>query len=196
MEEKIKKIIAVFLKKEVSEITTSTYIDQTAIASSILIHRMYGELAKAGFGIKNYMNIHTYGQLINQLNGNNDLPIVSQISEPVVKRTGTSAISGVGIDMEKLSNFTPVNDYREEPFYSMNFSAKEISYCILKSNPIESFAGLFCLKEALCKIDDNLRKTPFNQIEISHTPEGKPYYAGYLLSVSHTADTAIGIAIK
>jgi phosphopantetheine--protein transferase-like protein len=204
MEDKIKKIIAVFLQKEPSEINSATLINSTAIPGSIMIHMMYRQLTLAGFPLKKYIDINTYGDLINRINGVQleQTTQPAQVSTPVIQ---TSPITvpinqsnsdlEIGIDIENISNFPAVKDYREDPFYKTNFTQSEISYCILKPSPLESFAGLFCLKEAICKTNENFRKIQFNQIEISHSPEGKPEFKGYALSVSHTKDVATGIAI-
>jgi len=207
MEDKIKKIIAVFLQKEPSEINSDTLINSTAIPGSILIHMVYRELELAGFPVKKYMDINTYGDLINRIKGTAVEPISQPVQKSIpvnvsipvninVPTTGSNSDLEIGIDIESISNLPAVNDYREDPFYKTNFTTNEITYCILKPSPIESFAGLFCLKEALCKTNENFRKIPFNQIEITHTTEGKPSFRGYALSVSHTKDVATGVAIK
>jgi phosphopantetheine--protein transferase-like protein len=205
LEDKIKKIIAVFLQKDPSEINSDTLINSTAIPGSILIHMMYRELTLAGFPVKKYMDINTYGDLLNRING---VPVEKltqpvQLSTPVIHplqmsfpANGSNSDLEIGIDIENISNFPIVNDFREDSFYKINFTPTEISYCILKPSPIESFAGLFCLKEAICKTNEELRKIPFNQFEIGHTQEGKPIYNGYALSVSHTQDIATGVAVK
>ncbi len=123
----------------------------------------------------------------------------TSVIQPVPMRvptTGSNSDLEIGIDIESISNFPVVNDYREDPFYKTNFTQNEISYCILKPSPIQSFAGLFCIKEAICKTDENFRRIPANQIEIMHTAEGKPEFRGYALSVSHTKDIATAVAVK
>jgi phosphopantetheine--protein transferase-like protein len=212
LEDKIKKIIAVFLQKEPSEINTDTLINGKAIPGSILIHMMYRELTLAGFPVKKYMDLNTYGDLLNRINGTEPevqpaqtsaieiqpVQTSAQVIQPVQMSfpvIGTNSDLEIGIDIESISNFPVVNDYREDPFYKINFTPKEISYCILKASPIESFAGLFCIKEAICKTNENFRKIPFNQIEITHTVAGKPEFKGYALSVSHTKEVATGVAV-
>ena len=59
----VKEIIATFLKKTADSIGSSTRIDNTAITGSVLIHRMYSELSKKGFKVKNMAKIKTYGDL-------------------------------------------------------------------------------------------------------------------------------------
>jgi phosphopantetheine--protein transferase-like protein len=100
-----------------------------------------------------------------------------------------------GIDIEDISNFPVVIDFREDDFYVSNFSMQEISYCILKGKPLGSFAGLFSTKEALCKTSERIRQMPFNKIEITHDDNGKPVYPGYSISISHTDQFAVAIAI-
>ena len=194
--DELKKIIATFVKKDPSEIDDHTLINKRVIAGSILVHRMYAAINNAGYSVKDYNDINTYGALLARLNGTSVSPSyiapnLTQIYSPAIQ----TVPKGIGIDIENISGFPNATDFREDSFYKLNFSMQEISYCILNGKPLESFAGMFSAKEALCKANEQIRNIPFNLIEIKHDDNGKPTYPGYSISISHTDQFAIAIAI-
>ena len=87
------------------------------------------------------------------------------------------------------------NDFRNEGFYTDNFSEKEIAYCILQPNAYASFAGLFAAKEAIVKANNYNKNTKFNQLIIIHNTQGKPTFEGANISISHTNDSAVAVAV-
>jgi len=194
--EDIKKIIAVFIKKTPDEITNATLINGSAIQGSILVHRMYAAINSAGYTVNNYSNINTYGDLVLLLTGetaedkNHVLKIISN-ENPISKNVSTA----IGVDMECVDNLPIAVDIREDRFYKDNFTAEEISYSLLKIKPYETLTGIFCAKEALCKVNNSLIGKPFNQIGIKYDEEGKPFYHDYLISISHANNFAIAVAL-
>ena len=84
----------------------------------------------------------------------------------------------------------------EDSFYSSTFSQREISYCLLQENPIQSFAGKFAAKEALIKIDGSLAAIPMNEIEILNDRKGRPFFQDVTLSISHTDRSAVAVAVR
>lgn len=201
MQEKVKEIIAVFLKLTPAQVSGATIIDRSAVSSSILLHRMYAKLAAEGIAINNYQDIRTVNDLLQKVNGANQTtvtPVTGQESAPLIKALPAAAVaagSGVGVDIEAVNAMPITGDFREDAFYTMYFSPAEIAWCILKPNPYASFAGLFAAKEAIVKADNNYKKTAFNQIVITHTAEGKPLHTSFQLSIAHTDELAIAIAL-
>jgi phosphopantetheine--protein transferase-like protein len=196
MEEQVKNIISKYTKIPAEQINASTAIDRSAVASSIILHRMYAQLASEGFTAANYADIKNYGQLLAVLNqtGATVIPVVTDIpSYSISKEEQETAI---GIDIELISAMPLVNDFRESEFYKMNFAPAEIAYCILQKDPYASFTGLFAAKEALIKADNGLQIKNFNTIVIDHLPMGKPVFPGFQLSISHTGETVVAVAIK
>lgn len=193
MEEKIKHIVSQYIKIPAGQITAQTIIDRSAVASSIILHRMYAQLANEGVVVNDYTIIKTFGQLTG--NGNEN---TLTFTEPTVQTTTTENVNtpSVGIDTENISSMPVVNDFREDAFYKMNFAQAEIAYCILQPNPYASFAGLFAAKEAIIKAGNNYKNKPFHTIIIDHLPTGKPIHPGFQISISHTNDTAIAVAVK
>jgi phosphopantetheine--protein transferase-like protein len=202
MEEKLKEIIASYLKITASAIDGKTLINRQAVSSSIILHRMYGELANEGLVVENYTDINSYGELLKKLSNaesssqvdtSNTFPIISNFD---LLHSNASSNAGVGIDIENISAFPECYDFREDEFYRNNFSSEEIAYCTLKKNPITSFAGLFSVKEAIVKADNNYSGMPFKTIVITHDPAGKPIHPDFFISISHAENMVISIAIS
>lgn len=198
-EEKIKNIISGYIKIPADDINAHTMIDRLAVANSILLHRMYASLQKEGIMIDNYLDIKTYGSLLERLTGKRK-PDVTIINEQVAfnydEANAANTSATVGIDIEDIESMPQANDFREDEFYTMNFSSSEIAYCILQPNPLASFAGLFAAKEAIVKANNIYQNKLFNTIIIEHLPGGKPVHTNLQLSISHSSTTAVGIAIN
>lgn len=195
-----KEIIAQFLQIDANAITAGTLINRQALKSSIFVHRMYGKLADAGFVVNDYSNINTFGELEEKLNGKsenlkveNNNSTIQQFNNNTQHQTPNSSI---GIDIEQISSLTKTTDFRNEGFYTDNFSEKEISYCILQPNVYASFAGLFAAKEAIVKANNQYKNAKYNQLVITHNSSGKPEFAGMNISISHTEDAAVAVAVQ
>jgi phosphopantetheine--protein transferase-like protein len=199
MENKIKKIVSLYIKVPADQITANTVVDRSAVASSILLHRMYAALSAEGIVIENYWDIKNFGNLLQQVKGDH-IRSFEVISDNTIEYIlpafeNQSSAAGIGIDMEEIKSLPLVNDFREDEFYKMNFTEQEISYCILQADSIASFAGLFAAKEAIVKADNNYLHKTFNSIFIDHLPNGKPYHPSFQLSISHTNELAIAVAM-
>jgi phosphopantetheine--protein transferase-like protein len=157
---------------------------------------MYSQLSAEGFAAENYADIKTYGQLLTALNKTGSSIPVTPVIANEYDGSSEEGNSSIGIDIESISAMPQATDFREAAFYQMNFSAAEIAYCILQSDPLASFAGLFAAKEAIIKADNIYQNKNFNTIFIDHLPNGKPVHPGFQLSISHTGETAIAVAVK
>jgi phosphopantetheine--protein transferase-like protein len=191
MEDKIKEIISVFIKLPAALIAESTPIDRRALQSSILLHRMYARLGEEGVVVNDYAGIKVFGDLMRKqgvTESAGEIPVSQQNGEP-------DDSQGVGIDMEEVAALPRADDLRKEEFYVQNFTPGEIAYCILQSDPYASLTGLFAVKEAIVKADGQYRSRPFNTIEIGHTPQGRPVFPGFRLSISHAGGMAVGMAV-
>jgi len=204
--EVVKKIVSTFLKKEVDSINSNTYIDNSAIPGSVLIHRMYSELSKNGFTIRDPARIKTFGDLDRELFSSEASNDDSNIGvRPNYENENTNVgvhivdanMNGIGIDIESSSNLPDTNDYFEEQFYIDNFSQSEIAYCSAKLNPKSCFTGRFSAKEAIIKADNTFINTKFSDIEIKVSDSGSPLFNGMNISISHLniGDVQISTAI-
>src|SRR5260221_162971 len=107
MEEQIKNIISKYIKVLPEQINSSTIIDRTAVAGSIVLHRMYAALANDGFVIDNYWDIKNFGALLQKMNGQTttDPKNITASSENKINiapiELGSNSFNGIGIDIEE-----------------------------------------------------------------------------------------------
>ena len=199
--DKVKKIIAHFIKIDPSEINHSTIIDYTAVEGSIIILRMYSKLAESGYNFNNIGSIQTYGDLLKSIEGKydeqeNEKQFISKNEQLDIKSIPEEQGQQIGIDIENISNILSSEEYKTDQFYIDNFSSEEIKYCESKKDPLKSFLALFSLKESIVKADNSLRNIRFNQIIIEHDSNGKPIYPNFNLSVSHSDNFVVSVAVK
>jgi phosphopantetheine--protein transferase-like protein len=194
MSEVLKQTISLFLQSPSEQIHEGTVIDRTALGSSVIVHRMYAKIAEAGFAVQDYHNIISYGDLLNKLNGGLPGAGITMPAQAPLSSNGSG--TRVGIDIEHVSSMPKTNDFREDEFYAHNFSAAEISHCILQHDPYASFAGLFAAKEAIFKAGGFTASVPYSQVEIGHKENGQPFFGELALSISHTDQTAVAVAYK
>ena len=111
----------------------------------------------------------------------------------------------VGIDIEKNERFKNVSNHLIERAFTKN----EIAYAKKFVNCHEQFCAFWCVKEACVKAFSNL-EIPFQEIEITATPEGRPYIiknerikseleklgmTDIKISISHSKDYSTAICI-
>lgn len=196
MEDKIRAIVATFIKVPAEQIADSTPIGRAALQSSILLHRMMARLGEEGLVVQDYAGIKVFGDLMRRQNGAGNSGNVPVLASPVSGGGSNGSDPGVGIDIEEIAALPRVDDFRKEAFYTENFTPAEIAYCILQGDPYASLAGLFAVKEAIVKADGQFRHRPFNSFGIGHSPEGRPELAGFSLSISHAGGMAVAVAVR
>lgn len=199
MEQKIKEIISIYIKIPVDQIGMQTLINRSVISSSILLHRMYAHLANEGIVIQNYQSVNSFAELLSRSNIGGDpqlVPVDNTNSFGGDFNNQNFSENSIGIDIEKINQMPVVTDYRADEFYKMNFSSSEIAYCILRPEPLVSFAGLFAAKEAIVKANNQFKNISFNQINIDHLPDGKPVHNQFNISISHSNEMAIAVAVS
>ncbi len=109
----------------------------------------------------------------------------------------------IGVDIVRIARVGKAVE--SKPFRDRVFTAEEQRYCDGKPNPSESYAGIFCAKEAAVKaIKSGFGKGIMpTDIEISHDGNGAPVlnahgnaqneFSGYCadVSISHDGEYAI-----
>lgn len=201
--QKLKEIVAGFLKTSPENINDGTLINERAIEGSIMVHRMYAIISRElGEKVVNYSKIKTFGDLLGHLDGHlfataqkQSKPISRQpIGPAAVIKTGVPL--AIGIDLEDVDNLPVAVNYLEDPFYTDNFTSAEMDHCLRQPDPRSSFAGLFATKEAIIKADNTTGNGSLKNIEILHDKNGKPLFSNFMLSISHTARQAVAVAVK
>lgn len=112
------------------------------------------------------------------------------------------SLRGIGVDILEIKRFDPFAKKRHDRFLTSNYSEEELTYCFSFKDPRPHLAGTFAAKEAVWKAlgrSDIL----FREIEIKRTKLGRPTawianreQKSTLISISHTEQVAIAIAIK
>lgn len=113
----------------------------------------------------------------------------------------------IGVDVTSIARIAEA--IKSEAFVSRVFTEAERAYCLARPCPADSFAGLFCAKEAAAKA----LGTGFGKgimpadIEITHDESGAPKIVFYRsaateigkrtahLSVSHDGGIAVAVVI-
>ena len=105
----------------------------------------------------------------------------------------------LGVDIESVADLPITADYWEDAFYKSTFAPSEIAYAMLQPSPRESFAAMWCAKEALRKAIGAFANIEWTRIEVAHDETGKPSLRvdgkplGGALSLSHTRDYAVAV---
>ena len=77
-----------------------------------------------------------------------------------------------GIDIQEIDIFPDVADFWTDSFYTENFTKEEIAYCVTTASPRHSFAGRWCVKEALHKCSSKYFNVPLKDIRVTHYLQG------------------------
>jgi holo-[acyl-carrier protein] synthase len=104
-----------------------------------------------------------------------------------------SNIINIGIDLQLIDDMPFCKDYWDDSFYNDKFTKSEIAYCLNKSNNRQSFAGIYATKEALIKCNNSIS---WEDIEIKHDLQGRPIFYDYAISISHSGNYVVSVAIK
>jgi holo-[acyl-carrier protein] synthase len=107
----------------------------------------------------------------------------------------------IGIDIVEVKRFKQRRVQTNLSFYNSVFTESELKHCLKYSNPYPHLAGIFAAKEACIKCLDT--SLSLKDIEITYDMRGKPSAVTMLkkkavkikVSISHTASTAIAVAI-
>lgn len=103
----------------------------------------------------------------------------------------------IGIDIQRVDELFPKGlpiDVKVDHGLTGIYTLKELSYAQSKINPELTLAGIFCAKEAIQKVT-NLTKN-LNEIEVLPDEFGRPKSSGFTLSISHSGNYAVAIALK
>lgn len=116
-------------------------------------------------------------------------------SAAVSDEAGRLESTTVGIDIETVERWA-----NPDPRL---FVEGEHEYCQAKGNPAESYAGIWCAKEATVKaVWPRARLSP-RDVVVSHDSSGRPSVSigvagaaiALEISISHTDDVAVAVAI-
>lgn len=107
---------------------------------------------------------------------------------------GTSA--SIGVDIQSVSELFPEglsDDPKSDPELLAIYTLKELSYAQSRLDPAQTLTGLFAAKEAILKCAQ--KEINLTNIEILPDPMGRPIINGFLVSISHSLEYAVAIAM-
>lgn len=104
--------------------------------------------------------------------------------------------ASVGIDIQSIAELFPAglsDDPKADPELLGIYTIKELSYAQSRPDPVQTLTGLFAAKEAILKC----AKKEINLIDIEILPDrtGRPVVDGFIVSISHSVDNAVAIAM-
>ena len=109
----------------------------------------------------------------------------------------TSSELSVGVDIQSRSELFPKNirDLKSSEEILKIFTLREIAYAENKPDPYQTLTGLFAAKEAIIKAN-NFSSNNLNEIEIEFNENGKPSSTYSAISISHSHDFAVAMAVS
>jgi phosphopantetheinyl transferase (holo-ACP synthase) len=102
----------------------------------------------------------------------------------------------IGIDIQSIGELFPSGlpiDPKSDIELLAMFTIKELSYAQSKGCPLQTLTGIYAAKEAAQKCTQN--KINFTDMEILPDQNGKPSVNGFSISISHSQDYAVAIAV-
>jgi len=161
---------------------------------------------RSRFGIANngVYTVKSFGDLcrllgaeVSEANTSESTASRSQPS-PLLSRSNHAGIA-IGVDIQSIDALPDATDYWEAEFYQQHFTRQEIAYALLQSSPRESFASIWCAKEALRKADNRWLEVDWQLTELTHASTGVPMLNSgdqpipCSVSLSHTAGLAVAV---
>jgi phosphopantetheine--protein transferase-like protein len=193
LKEGSKKYLTILLNRAVDEYTPITLTSaQKSRFHSWLIEK------QIKFDDSKLIKQFTLDELFDSSNGSYAGPSTKSDAAPGSLHGADLVSTGmVGVDMQSIDEMFPEAlpcDLKSDQALSTIFTLKELSYAASKDNPRQTLTGIFAAKEAVLKASSFVRN--LNEIEILPDQNGRPICASHNLSISHSAEYAIAIAVS
>jgi phosphopantetheinyl transferase (holo-ACP synthase) len=182
----------------ISKLLNRSVTDQTEVSlSSAQRARVYAWLTKNSIIfddaiLSRKFNIHS----LLKTGSDNYLQRDGNSPATVPQKITISSGVGIGVDIQRVDELFPnglSNDPKADTELIGIFTLHELSYAQSQVDPLQTLAGIFCIKEAVKKCSNtNLN---FLDIKISHGVSGAPIVSGYGVSISHSGNYALAVAI-
>jgi len=118
-------------------------------------------------------------------------PAAAAGSESPLPVQGLAGPKGLGLEIANIAALPDAEDFAQDPFYSANFTAAEMTHCMGQPIAKASFQSLLAAKHAIVKSGAaGEPKDGYKEIEIGFDGEGRPTYPGCLVSLSETGTLA------
>jgi phosphopantetheine--protein transferase-like protein len=219
--EKIRSVVARFFNVAETEVGEAFIFPRERLQGSADRSTLHAALKRmAGVDLPAAYTAVTYGQLVN---GTAQPPVNGAVSpaqdkspapsdakqSPAPSAISSSTSNGlaIGIDIQEVDNLPAAGDPWSEPFYLENFTGAEIAYCTRQTHPKLSFCGLWSAKEAAIKCGSEFGGLRPNEIEVTHTENGRPALrivkggvessaAHFEVSISHSGRAGAAVCLR
>ena len=103
----------------------------------------------------------------------------------------------VGLDLQNIKEIFPekIDISKSKENLQEIFTLSELAYADSKKNITQTLAGIFAAKESIIKVKGK-RPQNLNDIEINYDNNGKPFFENYRISISHSQDYVVAVAVK
>lgn len=212
----LRQTVATFLGVDPQQVHSDLSFAETRVHGSLARARLYAAIQqRLGRQCQGVFTARTYEELHAAVFGTPAVVSHTTQAAPTPTAAASSVLSepqnfasdlACGIDIEIVEELPVVQDYWDDPFYTMTFTAAEIAYCLLQATPSIHFAARWCAKEALKKCDPSYSQVAMNRLEVAFTTTGAPclrYEANgawervpVALSLSHTPHMAAAVVVK
>jgi phosphopantetheinyl transferase (holo-ACP synthase) len=132
-----------------------------------------------------------------KINVSSGISIAQSLEKLKINSQKSEIRHSIGIDIQSVDelfpNGMPVDPKADSELIGI-FTVAELSYAQSKENPLETLTGIFSIKEAVKKACEH----PINllDVEVSWNKDGAPIVSGYAISISHSRNYAVGIALR
>ena len=154
--------------------SNNVYVDNLSLGSGFLLHQLIG-------GVQS--------ETIKVNTKSTEIKHVRSVSN-------NHSNSYIGIDIQSIGELFPSGlpiDPKSDIELLGMFTIKELSYAQSKGCPLQTLTGIYAAKEAAQKCTQN--KINFTDMEILPDQNGKPSVNGFSISISHSKDYAVAIAV-
>ena len=131
----------------------------------------------------------------------NETPLTNKSSEPKSTKQINSDFIGqvlIGVDIQSIQELFANCKNLDDLIFPNNpngfFTQVEVSYASTKPNPKETLTGLFAAKEAILKCS-NYEFQKVNDICFHFHDKNGPSFDGYSVSISHSGDNVVAVAV-
>lgn len=143
-----------------------------------------------GFSINDLLGI------TEDLKSSSSIQPKQEIHSADIQMVALGASTLIGIDIQSISELFPEglsDDPKSDPELLAIYTLKELSYAQSRPDPAQTLTGLFAAKEAILKCAQ--KEINLTNIEILPDPTGRPTVNGFLVSISHSLDYGVAIAM-
>ncbi len=201
----VRELVATMLMAKANEVHADTSL--RSLDNSLSGARLRLGLKRLGVDFRSPKVPATFGELERLLEG--DAAVLTEVAVVETKLPTLPSLSfsraRIGHDIQDTESMPETADFWAHEFYTGLFSAAELAYAVVQSDPKQNLAGFWAAKEALKKCDPAFASVDFSQLTVAHHFDGSPYFffkcngglvcLQHSVSISHSRNTASAVVL-